>query len=178
MRGTLEGQTLRFERRLAHDVEKVWRVLTDEAETAYWFPGRITGARAAGAPIRFVFDPKPPGVVDAALAALIASKQDTAFGEAPPELFEGTIVVFDPPRVFELTWAGDRLRFELSPDGAGTRLVFTHTFADAAAADVAAGWHVSLDWLANRLAGAAPPTTLVAFRAIEAEYREALGLRA
>ena len=170
MKGTLHGNTLRFERTLAHPIEKVWHVLTDEAETAYWFPGRIVGARTPGAKVRFVFEAKPAGVMDDALAALIASKQ-AEFAKAPPEVFDGTLDVFDPPRVFALTWAGDKLRFELSQVGEATRLVFTHQFLDADPADVAAGWHVSLDWLAKRTGDGSPPTTRAEFEAIEADYK-------
>lgn len=168
--GTLHGKTLRFERRLAHSIDKVWHVLTDEDETAYWFPGRIVGPREPGAAVRFVFGPRPPGVVEDSLAALIASKQ-AAFDGAPPAVFEGAIVAFEPPRLFELLWAGDRARFELTADGDATRLVLVYTFVEADARDIGAGWHVSLDWLANRLAGDTAPTSLAGFEALEADYR-------
>ena len=52
------------------------------------------------------------------------------------------------PEVFEWWWDGDRLRWELAPDAAGTRLTFTTWIADGAAgADSAAGYHVCLDRL-------------------------------
>ncbi len=171
---TLTGHTLRFERRLAHPIDKVWYVLTDEHETCYWFPGRIVGPREAGAQVRFVFEPKPPGVLDDGFAALIASKQE-AWKDAPPEDFAGEIVAFEPPRLFELLWGGDRARFELSPDGDGTRLVFHYTFVEADARDIGAGWHVSLDFLGNRLAGDAAPFALAEFGALEATYRHRFG---
>jgi uncharacterized protein YndB with AHSA1/START domain len=42
MTGTLENiddrPTLRFERRYDHDVERVWRAITDPDELHYWFP--------------------------------------------------------------------------------------------------------------------------------------------
>ena len=171
MRGILDGNTLRFERHLRHDIEKVWFVLTDEHETGFWFPGRIVGPREVGARVRIAFDPKPPGVVDDTLAALIASKQ-AEFANAPPEVFMGTIIAFEPPRLFALDWAGDTARFELTAEGDTTRLVLTYTLQDAsAAANVSAGWHVSLDWLGNRLTPGASPTTADEFKAIEEDYR-------
>lgn len=174
MTATLDGSTLRFERHLRHDIEKVWFVLTDEAETAYWFPGRIVGPRVVGARVRIVFGPKPPGVVDDTLAALIASKQ-AAFADAPPEVFLGTILAFEPPRLFALDWAGDVARFELTAEGDATRLVFTYTLQDTSvAANVSAGWHVSLDWLGHRLAPGTPPTTADQFTALEEDYRRRL----
>ncbi|GAB2944168.1 SRPBCC family protein [Nonomuraea fastidiosa] len=57
----------------------------------------------------------------------------------------GRITVNDPPRVFAHTWGDDELRWELAPDGDGTLLTFTHTFADRhGAASFAAGWHTCL----------------------------------
>ena len=40
---------LRFERRLAHPPEKVWRALTEPEHLAAWFPSEIHGDREAGA---------------------------------------------------------------------------------------------------------------------------------
>ena len=47
----------------------------------------------------------------------------------------------DPPRVLAGTWFGEQLRFELTADGDGCVLVFTHAFSgrERAARD-AAGW--------------------------------------
>ena len=51
--GTLERvgdvSVLRYERRLAHPRERVWRALTDDAELAAWFPTTIEGERQNGA---------------------------------------------------------------------------------------------------------------------------------
>jgi len=176
MTATLHGRTLRFERRFAHPIEKVWHVLTEERETGFWFPGRIAGPRVVGAEVTFVFEPKPSGVMADDLAALIASKQD-GFKDAPPEVFKGRVLAFEPPRVFALDWAGDTLRFELTDLGGATQLVFTHTFVEADARDVGAGWHISLDWLADRAAGTPRATTRAAFEAIEAHYRAEFAVR-
>ena len=46
---------LRYERRLAHPPERVWRALTDDAELAAWFPTTIEGQRQSGAALRFSF---------------------------------------------------------------------------------------------------------------------------
>src|ERR687886_288618 len=73
---------LRFERRLAHPPERVWRAITEPDDLRAWFPFDIEGDRAAGAPLRFVF-------------------RD---GEAEP--FEGRMVDFDAPRALELEWGG------------------------------------------------------------------------
>jgi uncharacterized protein YndB with AHSA1/START domain len=119
---------LRFERRLAHPPEKVWRAVTDPAELRHWFPAEV---HPEGDTLRFVF----PG------------------GEMPPS--EGRVLVRDEPRAFAFTWGADELRFELEPlDDGGTLLRFTHLFDEVeAAARDAAGWHVCFDRLEDRLGG-------------------------
>ena len=56
------------------------------------------------------------------------------------------------PRRLAFTWGEETLRFELSPDGDGTRLVLIDELPAAHAARNAAGWETCLD----RLAGLAP----------------------
>jgi uncharacterized protein YndB with AHSA1/START domain len=172
-RGVLSGKTLRYERQLAHPIDRVWHVLTDEAETEYWFPGKIIGPREVGAKVKFQFGPRPPGIIADDFAALIASKQ-AGFDNAPPEVFEGTIEAFDPPTVFALDWAGDKVRFELSAKQGGTQLVLIYTFVDAIPADVGAGWHVSLDFLAKRLGDDVAMTTRADFEELEGLYKRAM----
>jgi uncharacterized protein YndB with AHSA1/START domain len=133
--------TLRFERRLAHSPEKVWRALTDPAELTHWFPQDLAGTFGPGEKLSFVFRGEPP----------------VLNGEVLRE-FSGEVLEFDPPRVLAYTWAGDTLRFTLAPDGAGCLLVFTDTFAEhGKAARDGAGWHVCLQALHARLDGAAAP---------------------
>lgn len=56
--------------------------------------------------------------------------------DAPMEVVER-----DEPHLLVASWSGDELRFELRPEGAGCRLVFTHAFDDRdTAARTAAGW--------------------------------------
>jgi hypothetical protein len=62
------------------------------------------------------------------------------------------MVAFEPPRLMELRWGTDLLRFELRPDGPGTLLVFTDTLDELGkAARDGAGWHECLDRLARQL---------------------------
>ena len=136
--GTLDKadgrHVLRFERRLRHSPELVWRALTEADELVHWFPSEIRGRRERGAELEFVF----PGE-----------------NEFPIE--KGTILELDPPRLFVFTWGDETLRWELRPDGAGTLLVFTASFAERAKAPRdASGWHGCLDALEARLDGRAP----------------------
>jgi uncharacterized protein YndB with AHSA1/START domain len=147
MKGTLHHDgnrhTLRFECSFAHPPEKVWRTLTETEEMAHWFPAEMRGPREPGAKLRFVF-PSEPGEVPA-----------TATGEGPA--FDGEMIAFDPPRLFEFSWGGEVLRFELAPQGDGTLLVFTHTFEDLAkSARDASGWDFCLAALESRLSGQEP----------------------
>ncbi|HZB29290.1 MAG TPA: SRPBCC family protein [Streptosporangiaceae bacterium] len=145
---TVAGRpTLRFERRLRHPVEKVWRAVTEPAELEHWFPQRVEGVTSAdgtpfvpGGKLRFPFRE--------------AKELD---GEMIPD-FEGEVLDVEPPRLLSFTWAGDVLRFELIPDGDGCLLVFTDTFTERGkAARDGAGWHVCLDGLEASLDGTAPP---------------------
>ncbi|MGA2527863.1 MAG: SRPBCC family protein [Acidimicrobiales bacterium] len=132
MDGTLlrEGDNylLRFERHLAHPVERVWKAVTAPAELAGWFPSRVELELALGAKATFI---------DAGL-------------DIDPELLasQGTVTELDPPRVFAFTWGKDLLRFELHEEAGGCMLVFTHSFENRASAPrSAAGWSICLSRL-------------------------------
>ena len=123
---------VRFVRRLAHPVDRVWRSITDPGELRHWFPAAVELELRVGAPIRFVH---PDGQVDT-----------------------GELRELDPPRRLAFLWGGDLLRLELEPDGDGTRLTFVHVLAGEgadAAARTAAGWHLCLAALDRALAGEA-----------------------
>ncbi|MFD8499688.1 SRPBCC family protein [Amycolatopsis sp. NPDC059657] len=136
-----ERPMLRLERKLAHPPEKVWRAITDPAELKHWFPAAVKTELKAGAPIEFTFE-----------------GQDSSSA--------GEVLECDPPSLFSFSWNEDVLRWEISPDGDGSRLLFTHTFgrgepaiAALAAGRNAAGWDVCLAALEARLDGktAEPP---------------------
>jgi hypothetical protein len=77
----------------------------------------------------------------------------------PDELrhwFPGTLEVTerDEPRLLAGTWYDDELRFELTPDGDGCVLVFTHAFDERTkSARDAAGWDVCFVRFEALLAG-------------------------
>src|SRR3954454_5969327 len=126
---TIDGKpAVRFERRLAHPIERVWRSITEPDELEAWFPSQVSGELRLGATLRFSF-------------------------EGGMEM-EGEVTEFDPPHRLAFSWGEDLLRFELEPDGEGTLLRLTDvlTEPDRAARD-AAGWHVCLDRLEQSLGG-------------------------
>ena len=100
------GEVRRFERRLPHTPEKVWRALTDPQELAAWFPALVEGACERGASLRFVF---PEGDEPSAEGAIA----------------EGTVTEHEPPRLLEYTMGRETLRWELAAIPEGTLLVFT-----------------------------------------------------
>lgn len=134
--GTLvdgDRPTIRFERRFDAPLARVWEAVTDEEEMRAWFPSAVIGERAVGARLQFLADPHVPGG------------------------WEGTVVEWEPMRVFAFDWNGDDIRIELTADGDGTRLVFTHEVYDrSATARTGAGWHACLAGLTRHLGGGPP----------------------
>jgi uncharacterized protein YndB with AHSA1/START domain len=128
-----DRSALTFERRLAHSVERVWRAVTEPDELAHWFPSSVSGDLTPGGSLTFEF-------LD---------------GEMPT--MNGEVLEVDAPRSLAFTWGDDVLRIELEPDGDCCVLHFVVLFDDAERASRdAAGWHVCLDRLEQRLGGAAP----------------------
>jgi uncharacterized protein YndB with AHSA1/START domain len=121
-----------FTRELAHPPEKVWRALTQPEHLQAWFPDNVEGNFEPGGKLRF-------------------------FSDALDFEFDGEVLAFEPPRLLEIRWGTDRLRFELDAAGVGTRLTLTDTFDEVGkAARDGAGWHECLDLLEAALAGTAP----------------------
>jgi uncharacterized protein YndB with AHSA1/START domain len=139
--GTLEQQsdgaaTIRFVRRLDHPVEKVWAAITDPAEMIRWWGEGDVDLREGGS-----FDVRWLNTDD----------------EGNRAEMHATITRLEPPRLLETD--GDIhgvLRWELEPDGDGTRLTFssTLTLPEEFRTKVLAGWHWHLDALAAALDGA------------------------
>ena len=99
---TAPSQTdaISFEFDLPHSPQKVWRALTEPEHLKAWFPTDIEGDWLPGSKLRFVF------------------RED----EGPD--FDGEVLAHEPPRLLELRWGDEVLRFELQPTGDGTALTF------------------------------------------------------
>ncbi|SDB92502.1 Uncharacterized conserved protein YndB, AHSA1/START domain [Raineyella antarctica] len=134
----VRGRTaVRFVRRHPQPVTRVWDAVTAPEELARWFPSpEVTYLPQVGARIVFAGDPNLPASV-------------------------GTVLAWEPERLFALGWGGDELWIEVGPDGEDTVLSLTDVLdsADAAARN-AAGWEVclrALDRALEDLAGHVPP---------------------
>ncbi len=121
---------LRLERRLARPPAAVWRALTDREELQEWFPCDIdTDEWKPGARLRFVY----------------------RYAEWPD--LDGEVLEYDEPHVLAFTWGPDTLRFELTEEPGGTRLVMTDELDSEIAARNAAGWEMCLERLDGRQPG-------------------------
>ena len=161
---TLEGghHVVRFERLLRHPQEKVWRAITESEHLVHWLPCDIVGERRAPAEITLPFWPA----------------HVEKYGIATP-VMDGSIVVWEPPSMFEWWWSTDRLRWELEEAEGGTRLRFTTWLGPhgMGAATTSAGYHVCLTNLQTLLdTGSAPPLVDADTAALEALYREVVGV--
>jgi uncharacterized protein YndB with AHSA1/START domain len=150
------GRVLRFERHLGHPIEAVWAALTDSTELPKWFAPADIELRVGGrANIRF---------------------------EGGNDTVDGRVIAVDPPRLLEYGWfenGRDRgsVRWELTPEQGGTRLLLLHTFplAEPETLDFAGGWHDLLDSLEAMLSGVERPADESHWLELKAEYEARLG---
>ena len=144
---------VRLERHLPDPPALVWQALTEREQLRAWFPSDVivSGGRwEVGATITFPF---PPEVIDLTLS--------------------GTVLEVEEPNVLAFTWGEETLRFELSPEDDGTRLVLVDELPAHAAARNAAGWETCLD----RLVGLdpAPDAWQPRFQRYAAAFEPTLG---
>jgi uncharacterized protein YndB with AHSA1/START domain len=137
--GTLERRgdlrVIHFERRLDHEVERVWRALTEPDEIGAWLALAELDLTEGG--------------------RVVLTWQNTD-ADGNTAVARGTVSALDPPRLLELdTDIHGRLRWELEPDGDGTALTFTAEVAlpEDYELEVLAGWHIHLDHLERVLDG-------------------------
>jgi len=136
--GTIEQRgdeaMIRFERELAHPVERVWAALTEPGRLIAWWGDADVDLAGGRFTVRWLnTDDEGNGVT-----------------------MEAAITELDPPRVLEIRGEPHGvLRFELEGEGDRTRLTFTSTLAlpDEFRTKVLAGWHFHLDALATALDG-------------------------
>lgn len=121
MKQTSDGYEARFERHWPFAPEQVWSWLTDNAKLKQWFSElSVDDLREGGA---YKFD-----------------MGDGTFEEMP--IFE-----LRTNAALAYAWGEDRVRFELSPESDGCRLMLVETIGkltDHTPRDLA-GWHVCLD---------------------------------
>lgn len=133
---TRDGRhVMRFERRLAHPVERVWSALTEPEELRAWL---------ADADIELV------------LGGAVQLRWLNTDDQGDHALAEGTVTALDAPRLLELDTAPHGLlRFELREDDGATALtLMVGVPAPNEQIMLAlAGWHIHLEHLADALDG-------------------------
>jgi uncharacterized protein YndB with AHSA1/START domain len=148
--GTMEHDgeriVLRYERLLAHPPEKVWRALTESEQLRHWFPADMEGERRAGAPLVFRFWPETHEAVAAKHGAEAAAEIEEN------DALRGELLTWEPHRLLELRWDTELLRYELTDEAGGTRLVLiVRLDGQAPPESAAAGYHACLDALGTLL---------------------------
>jgi uncharacterized protein YndB with AHSA1/START domain len=144
-----ERSTLVFVRYLRHSPAKVWAALTASEQLRQWAP----------------FEP------DRDLVTTGPATLSMTDGPAT-EAFAATVRQAVPPALLEYTWGDDLLRWELAPQGDGTRLTLRHTVGGPDwVPRTAAGWHLCLV-VAERLLDGEPIGPIVGREAKKYGWQE------
>jgi uncharacterized protein YndB with AHSA1/START domain len=138
--GTLETRdgrhVLRYERRLAHPVERVWAAITDPSELRGWL-GDVD--------------------IDLVEGGRVQVRWLNSDDEGNQAVADGTVTALAPPRLLELDTAPHGvLRWELAAAGEGeTALTLTVSVPapNEQVGSARAGWHIHLEHLADALDG-------------------------
>jgi uncharacterized protein YndB with AHSA1/START domain len=105
----VDRRTMRYDRRYAHPIERVWDAVSTGEQLDVWMLPTSRVERRVGGRCSFTW------------------------GAAEEEFMEvGEVTDFDPPRLVTYTFADSWMRFELEPEGDGTRLHFTLSWPDPA----------------------------------------------
>jgi uncharacterized protein YndB with AHSA1/START domain len=91
-------------------------------------------------------------------------------GAPTPRVSETSVRRAEAPRVLEYSWGENEIRWELEPNGNGTRLTLWHSIGRRFVAMGAAGWHICFDVL-DRLLGGHPIGRIVAGDAMKFEWQ-------
>lgn len=156
----LDGRSaLCFTRTLAHPPERVWSALTTHGELHNWHPTPFEIEPVAGGKVSYHATP------------------------GGPQMPDGRVLAYDPPRRLAYTWGEDELRFELDVKDGGCVLSLTHLFDDRfKAARDGAGWHLCLEALCSSLQGVANPQRGVSprlpdgWKSLNSEYQQRFGI--
>ena len=125
-----EKWTLVLVRDLSHPPARVWTALTEPEHLREWAP----------------FD------ADRSLGVVGAAKLTTV-GAPTPLVSETQVKRADAPKLLEFNWGGQDIRWELEPQGSGTRLTLWHNIDRRFISMGAAGWHICFDVMDRLLAG-------------------------
>ncbi|QEN89581.1 SRPBCC family protein [Labrys sp. KNU-23] len=161
----IDTETVRIERVLSGQIERVWAFLTEAEKRQQWLAGGEMELQPGGR-VNHVFrngdlsapdDPPPPKYLHL---------NDTVE-------MHGRVIACEPPTLIEYAWGdGSQVRIDLKPELGRTHITITHSrlLTRDELVSVAAGWHTHLDILAARLGGHAPPSFWGLHTRLEADY--------
>ena len=118
-------------REMQHSPEQVWNALTDPEQLRQWAP----------------FDS------DQSLAKAGNTAKLTTVGAPQLMVSETTVKKAEPPKLLVYEWGGNDVRWELDPNGEGTRLTLYTSIDRRYISMGAAGWHLCFDSLDHLLGG-------------------------
>lgn len=155
-----EKWTLVLVRDLRHPPTRVWEAITEPQHLREWAP----------------FD------TDRSLGTVGMAKLTTV-GAPQQGVSETQVKRADAPKLLEFTWGDQNLRWELEPQGDGTRLTLWHNIHKGFISMGAAGWHICFDVLDRHLAGdpigrMVGPATMQfeGWQRLNAEYAQQFGV--
>jgi len=125
-----DNWTLVLVRELRHPPAKVWQALTEPDQLREWAP--FDADKSLGS----------PGTVTL-----------TTVDAPTPQVSETIVKQADPPKLLQYSWGDSDLRWQLEPQGKGTRLTLWHNIDRRFVSWGAAGWHICFDVLDHHLAG-------------------------
>jgi uncharacterized protein YndB with AHSA1/START domain len=182
--GTVEKvdgrHVIRFERPLAHPVDKVWAALTEPEQLAGWLAAADELELQQGGRVELRWLNSGSRSEWEKYGVILPDD----FDPEEPEIVRGTVTAVDPPRLLEFdTDLHGILRWELREDGTGCALIFTNIppegFPEEMTTQVLSGWHQHLDTLSDALAGRPmldwSKWSLDEWAQIRGRYAEALG---
>jgi uncharacterized protein YndB with AHSA1/START domain len=150
--GTLiDGHTVRFERVFPLSIDQLWAYLTSADGLRRWLAeGQIGPERVK----------------------LSFSNNNSSI--------DGAVTAWAPPHLVEFEWnggptqpKGSRVRFQLTAEPAGTRLILSHTaVVGPAGPDFSAGWHRHLDALSAHARGNEPAADRPTWERLHQVYRD------
>ncbi len=156
-----ERWTLVLVRELRQPPRVVWDALTDPEQLREWAPYDADRNLATPGPVRLT-------TVGASSAPVPASR----------------VIRAVPPRLLELNWGANAMRWALEPLDGGTRLTLWHEIGRKFVAMGAAGWQICFDVLDRFLAGdpigriVGPEATRFGWQRLRAEYARQFGVDA
>jgi uncharacterized protein YndB with AHSA1/START domain len=152
--------TLVMVRQLRHPPARVWQALIDPAQLREWAPFDADRSLGSVGPVKL-----------------------TTVGAPTPMISETRVTRADAPKLLEYKWGDFDMRWQLEPQGSGTRLTLWANIDRRYISMGAAGWHICIDVLDHFLADdpigrmvGADTMRFAGWQRLNAEYAQQFGV--